>query len=680
MVEAIALINVFDLPMYNQTQSSDIQLPFPLNSEQRKAVLTTDGKVLVLAGAGSGKTSVLVSRIAYLIRYLGVEPKEILGLTFTNKAAKEMAQRVAKFIDPSKTKEIELCTFHSFCFHLLKKEIHRLGFTHEFTIYDEKDIKRLCESLAKQMLEHGDSKLPSIEGTIEEVKKLRQHADAQLNKDASWHDRFAYQMLHELDACLRAYNALDFDNLIRLTIKLFHEHPEVLQAYQKRFRYIMIDEYQDTNPMQYTLAKLLSAHHGNLCVVGDDDQSIYGWRGAEIEHILNFEYTHLIKLEQNYRSTDLILNAANSVIANNHKRHAKTLWTNIKTHHLIDVFHAPDEQKEAEAVIGRMIKLKNEHHLSWNDFAILYRSNSLARPFEMLLLQAPWHDGKNFRRGIPYNIVLGTEFYDRSEIKDLLAYLRVIVNPNDQEALLRIINFPRRGISTQTLDKITKHNRAYKKSLWSVIIDEESLQEIDIPSKATAAIKDFIDIILEARVKFQYSSLDEAFDWLIKKIEYHKVIQEETSSEKGEKFRLENLEQLKLLLANFNKSEEHPTLDAFIHNILLNSKNAEFMNGAQSDQGVNLLTFHSAKGLEFEACFIVGVEDHILPHEKSLSENGLEEERRLFYVAITRAKRFLTISMARNRKRLGKESNSSPSRFLFEVPKENLKASIWNLY
>ena len=660
--------------------SQNIELPFPLNSEQKKAVLTTEGKVLVLAGAGSGKTSVLVSRIAYLIRYLGVDPKEILGLTFTNKAAKEMAQRVAKYIDPKQAKEVELCTFHSFCFHLLKKEIHRLGFTHEFTIYDEKDIKRLCESLAKQMLEHGDAKLPSIDGTIEEVKKLRQHVDVSLNEEASWHDRFAHQMLNELDDCLRAYNALDFDNLIRLTLKLFKEHPEVLISYQKRFRYIMIDEYQDTNPMQYALAKLLSSHHGNLCVVGDDDQSIYGWRGAEIEHILNFEYDHLIKLEQNYRSTDIVLKAANSVIANNQKRHSKTLWTNVKVGPQIDVFHAPDEQKEAEAVIGRMIKLKNEHQLKWNDFAILYRSNSLARPFELMLLQAPWNDGKTFRRGIPYNIVLGTEFYDRSEIKDMLAYLRVVVNPNDQEALLRIINFPRRGISTQTLDKITKHNRAYKKSLWSVITNEDSLQEIEIPNKALMAIKDFIDIILEARVKFQESNLDVAFDWLIKRIEYNKVIQEETSTEKGEKFRLENLEQLKLLLTNFSQTEENPTLDAFIHNILLNSKNAEFMNGAQSDQGVNLLTFHSAKGLEFEACFIVGVEDHILPHEKSLSENGLEEERRLFYVAITRAKKHLTISMARNRKRMGKESNSSPSRFLFEVPKENLKASIWNLY
>lgn len=660
--------------------SQDVQLPFPLNAEQKKAVLTTHGKVLVLAGAGSGKTSALVSRIAYLIKFQGVDPKEILGLTFTNKAALEMKQRVAKYVASEKAQQIDLCTFHSFCFHLLKKEIHRLGFTNEFTIYDEKDIKRLCESLAKQMLEHENSKLPSIETTIEEVKKLRQELSPSQKLNPSWHDKFAQQMLNELDDCLRAYNALDFDNLIRLTLKLFNDFPDVLETYQKRFRYIMIDEYQDTNPMQYALAKLLSSHHGNLCVVGDDDQSIYGWRGAEIEHILNFEYDHLIKLEQNYRSTDIILGAANSVIFNNQKRHEKTLWTNVKEGPLIDVFHAPDEQKEAEAVIGRMIKLKNEYHLDWSDFAILYRSNHLARPFEMLLLAQSWHDGKNFRRGIPYNIALGTEFYDRSEIKDILSYLRVIVNPNDQEALLRIINFPRRGISSQTLDKLTKHNRSYKRSLWSVITDYELLSEIEIPNKALLSIKQFIEIILEARIQFEEQPLETAFDWLIKKIDYQNVIQEETSSEKGEKFRLENIEQLKILLKQYESDQPNGKLDAFIHDIILNSKNAEFSNGSSTNKGVNLLTFHSAKGLEFEACFIVGVEDHILPHEKSLSENGLEEERRLFYVALTRAKKYLTLSMARNRKRLGKDNQSNPSRFLFEIPKETLKPSVWNLY
>jgi superfamily I DNA/RNA helicase len=657
-----------------------VKLPFPLNDEQKKAVLTTEGRILVLAGAGSGKTSALVSRIAYLIKYLNVSPEEILGLTFTNKAALEMKHRVGKYVEASKANLVELCTFHSFCFHLLKKEIHRLGFTHEFTIYDEKDIKRLCESLAKQILEHDTSKLPSIDSTIEEVKRLRQDLKNEPQENATWHQKFAKQMLDELDDCLRAYNALDFDNLIRLTLKLFQEHPDVLEKYQKRFRYIMIDEYQDTNPMQYALAKMLSSYHGNLCVVGDDDQSIYGWRGAEIEHILNFEYNHLIKLEQNYRSTSIILQAANAVIFNNQKRHNKTLWTEVETGPLIDVFHAPDEAKEAEAVIGRMIKLKNEHNLDWSDFAILYRSNHLARPFEMMLLNQAWHDGKSFRRGIPYNIALGTEFYDRSEIKDLLAYLRVIVNPNDQEALLRIINFPRRGISTQTLDKITKHNRAKKKSLWSVLLDTPLMQEIDIPTKAQAAINHFIDIILEARMQFTEQPLDAAFDWLTKRIDYQSVIQEETSSEKGEKFRLENLEQLKMLLKNFQNDQPNATLDQFIHEILLNAKNAEFNNGSSQAKGVNLLTFHSAKGLEFEACFIVGVEDHILPHEKSVNENGLEEERRLFYVALTRAKKFLSLSMARNRKRMGKDSVSSPSRFLYEIPKETLKPSSWNFY
>lgn len=657
----------------------EIELPFPVNTPQKKAVTTTEGKVLVLAGAGSGKTTALVCRIAYLIRYKAVDPDAILGLTFTNKAALEMRQRVARYVDKDKAEKVELCTFHSFCFHLLKKEIHRLGFTHEFTIYDEKDIKRLCESLAKQLLEHENSKLPAIDSTIEELKKIRQKTDPSLDPNSTWHQKFAHQMLQELDDCLRAYNALDFDNLIRLTLKLFQEHPDVLQAYRKRFRYIMIDEYQDTNPMQYELARLLSSYHGNLCVVGDDDQSIYGWRGAEIEHILNFQYDHLIKLEQNYRSTDIILDAANKVIFNNQKRHEKTLWTDNKGGPQIDVFHAPDEEKEAEAVLGRMVKLKQQLNLDWSEFAILYRSNSLSRPFELMLLSQVWHDGKNFRRGIPYNVAMGTEFYDRSEIKDLLSYLRVIVNPHDQEALLRIINFPRRGISSNTLDTITQHNRSQKKSLWSVINDDRLMHQIDVAPKAQASIKNFISIILDAKHHFENQSMAESFDWLIDAIGYKKVIQEETSSEKGEKFRLENLEQLKLLLQRYESETKEPSLDGFIHEILLNSKNLEF-KGDSSGSGVNLLTFHSAKGLEFEACFIIGLEDHILPHEKSLSDNGLEEERRLFYVALTRAKKHLTLSMCRNRKKHGKDIQSNPSRFLFEIPKLQLKPSIWNLY
>ncbi|NBO24323.1 MAG: ATP-dependent DNA helicase [Chlamydiae bacterium] len=657
----------------------EISLPFPLNAEQKKAVLTTEGRVLVLAGAGSGKTSALVSRIAYLIRYKNVDPNQILGLTFTNKAAAEMKQRVAKYVDKEKAEQVELCTFHSFCFHVLKKEIHRLGFTQEFTIYDEKDIKRLCETIAKQILEHDTSKLPSIDQTFEKVKKLRQELYPTVEDGSTWIGKFTHQMLQELDDCLRAYNALDFDNLIRLTLKLFNEFESVLKSYQERFRYIMIDEYQDTNPMQYELAKLLSSHHGNLCVVGDDDQSIYGWRGAEIEHILNFNYHQLIKLEQNYRSSELILRAANKVIENNQKRHSKTLWTHQKEGPLIDIFHAPDELKEAEAVLGRIVKLKKELQLQWSDFAILYRSNHLARPIEMLLLSHPWNDGQNFRRGIPYNIVLGTEFYDRSEIKDILAYLRVVVNPNDQEALLRIINFPRRGISSQTLDKITQHNRSKKKSLWSVITDDALINEIQIPQKAHLAIKNFIDIILESRIQFSQSKLSEAYDWLVKKIEYHQVIQEETSTEKGEKFRLENIKQLQLLITQYENDNPSGTLDQFIHEILLDSKNVEF-GQSQENKGVNLLTFHSAKGLEFEVCFIIGLEDHILPHEKSVSQNGLEEERRLFYVAITRAKKHLFLSMARNRKRIGKDIASNPSRFLFEIPKEVLKPSNWNFY
>jgi superfamily I DNA/RNA helicase len=661
------------------TSSSFNDCPFPVNAMQKQAVMTTEGKVLVLAGAGSGKTSALVSRIAYLIQYQKVDPEAILGLTFTNKAAAEMRERVARYVEPDQALKIELSTFHSFCFHLLKKEIHRLGFTAEFTIYDEKDIKRLCESIAKQLLEHEVSKLPSLDSTLNEIKKLKQQVTLPDTPSKSWHEEFSRTLFTTLDDCLRAYNALDFDNLIRMTLKLFHEHPDVLDIYRKKFRYIMIDEYQDTNPMQYELARLLSSYHHNLCVVGDDDQSIYGWRGAAIEHILHFDYDCLIKLEQNYRSTQSILNAANAVIANNQVRHAKTLWTDNCKGPTLDIFHAPDEEKEAEAVVGRLIKLKQTLGLKWKDCAILYRSNSLARPFELALLAQSWFDGTHFRKGIPYHVAMGTEFYERSEIKDLLAYLRVIVNPHDQEALLRIINFPRRGISTQTLDIMTRLNRTEKCSLWSLITHPHQLQLLPIPPKALQAIGQFVSLIHTAKEQFNHKPLGESFDWLIDTIGYKKVIQEETSSDKGEKFRLENLQQFRQLLTSYQETEPQANLDGFIHGLLLNARATDFKNESAQDK-VNLLTFHSAKGLEFELCFIVGLEDHILPHEKSILESGIEEERRLFYVALTRAKQHLCLSMSRNRKRMGKITASTPSRFLFEIPKELIQPSMWNLY
>jgi len=418
-----------------------------LNEPQEKAVHTIKGRVLVLAGAGSGKTRVIVHRIAHLVQDLGVSPTAIMGLTFTNKAAAEMRNRLQALIGPALGKQVTLCTFHSFCMQVLRKEIEKLGYTREFSLYDERDLQRLIQQLTREMLGH-EGELPSLAPTRAALSDAaNQGFSAEEAAGETWHDDFSKDLYVRLQSTLRAYNAVSFDTLIGLTIRLFEENADVLDRYQERFRYLMIDEYQDTNPAQFRLAELLAAKYHNLCVVGDDDQSIYGWRGAEVKNILQFKADHTIKLEQNYRSTSAILEAANAVIGNNKNRHQKKLWSAATLADPIEVFNAPTDVDEAAAVIQRILMLK-EKGLKWGDMAILYRSNALSRQFEVALLQASWQaaDGK-WMRGIPYEVFGGLEFSERSEIKDLLAYLRAIANPLDQEALLRIINVPRRGIS-----------------------------------------------------------------------------------------------------------------------------------------------------------------------------------------------------------------------------------------
>jgi DNA helicase-2/ATP-dependent DNA helicase PcrA len=623
-----------------------------LNLPQEKAVQTTKGRVLVLAGAGSGKTRVIVHRIAHLIE-LGVSPTSILGLTFTNKAAAEMRHRVEALIGKV-GKQVTLSTFHSFCMQVLRKEIERLGYTREFSLYDERDIQRLIQQLTRDLLGH-EGELPSLGPTRAALAEMtNQGFSAEEN---SWHDGFSKDLFNRLNSSLRAYNAVSFDSLISLTIQLFEEHPDVLEKYQDRFQYLMIDEYQDTNPAQFRLAELLAAKYQNLCVVGDDDQSIYGWRGAEVKNILHFKADHTIKLEQNYRSTSSILEAANSVIRNNQNRHHKSLWSASKQEDLIEIFHAPTDAEEAAAVINRLIRLK-ERGFKWSDMAILYRSNALSRQFEMALLQASWpsSDGK-WMRGIPYEIFGGLEFSERSEIKDLLAYLRAIANPLDQEALLRIINVPRRGISDAFLDQLTQVNRSQNIPLWHVLEKEEK-----------KAVRAFVDLMKEAALRFKNPPFGEALQWLIEKINYKKAIEEEVKSEKMREFKWENVQECINALAQ----AEEETLQDFVANTSLNRQSFQNQQKKSGDH-VHLMTFHSAKGLEFPACFLVGLEDGILPHEKSMMQTGLEEERRLFYVGITRAQKHLTLSMSRARMKMGKTYPTTPCRFLHEIPKQLLK-------
>lgn len=639
-----------------------------LNDQQRKAIQTTEGRVLILAGAGSGKTSVITHRIAHLIKNLNTPPSSILGLTFTNKAAAEMRKRVAEMIDPALAKQVTLCTFHSFCMQILRKEIHKLGYTRDFSIYDERDVRRLLNHLVREELGvEGD--LPSLDPTYEAISmaKNKAHTAEEMEGDA-----MSKQLYGRLQTVMRACNAVDFDNLLYLTLQLFEEHPDILAKYQTRFRYIMIDEYQDTNPIQYRLAKLLSAAHDNLCVVGDDDQAIYGWRGAEIKNILQFESKTVIKLEQNYRSTPTILTAANAVIRHNQQRHVKELWSSKEPGDLIEVFNAPNDTDEAAAVVLRMIAYNKTHKIPWKEMAILYRSNLLARPFELALMQASWQSPGDketeWRRGIPYETFGGTEFSERAEIKDIAAYLRVILNPQDQEAILRIINVPRRGISDQALDKLTQKNRDQKIPLWKVLQEASELDGLS--DRALKGIRHFIEIIEKGREKFAQPPFDEGLRWLLETINYKKAIEEEVKSDKAREYKWENVEAFVQTSKNFTDLHE------FLGTMVLDDLPFSHRSDSKENRA-SLMTFHSAKGLEFTVCFLVGLEDQIMPHEKSLAENGLEEERRLMYVAMTRAKKHLTLSMSRQRKRFGKDVSMTPSRFLFEIPKELIKVSSW---
>jgi len=668
---------------------------YGLNPSQKKAVETVQGRLLLLAGAGSGKTRVLTARMAYLIKHLGIPAQHILGLTFTNKAADEMRHRLLKWVEPKVAKQVTLVTFHSLCMQILKEEIFRLGYTSKFTLYDEQDVLRVVKTIARDLLEH-EGPMPSLNSTIEIIAMARAQgikAEEIQNTGSKWHDEFSQNLYKRLQDSMRAYNAVDFDSLLSLTVELFEKHPEVLLKYQEKFRYVMIDEYQDTNPIQYKLATLISAKYNNLCVVGDDDQSIYGWRGASVDHILEFDKAHpsgaiVIKLEQNYRSTETILKAANAVIANNTKRHGKALWSANGIGDPIEVFYAPKESDEAQAVIYRIDQLRKIHNLKWKDMAILYRSNALSNPFEMALLKYSWQGNDGYVRGIPYHIHGGCEFFERKEIKDLMGYLRVIVNPLDQEALLRIINYPRRGIGDASLDLITSFNRSNHLSLWEVLCGLKSADSKytsireQISPKALQGIESFIDTIEKAKQKFVYPNLSSSMKWLIETINYQKAIIEEVKSEQMRNFKKENIEALVNALATYETDERNESiksLDDYVISSPLDSTHFEKGKKSQEDDSVSLMTFHSAKGLEFSACFLVGLEDHIIPHEKSLKQTGVEEERRLMYVALTRAMKYATLSMATKRMKMGVEIICKPSRFLFEIPKELLKVTSWGL-
>ena len=626
-----------------------------LNPQQRLAAETLEGPVLILAGAGSGKTRALTYRIANLIAN-GVKPWNILAITFTNKAAKEMRERVSALVG-EEGEDVWVSTFHSMCARILRRDIEKLGYTRSFTIYDDDDQSAVIkESLKKLNID--DKTLPpkEIRARISDAKNRLLDPDewfAQSEKD------FRAQMFHdvysEYERRLRSSNALDFDDLLVRTLELFADHPPVLASYRERFRYVHVDEYQDTNFAQYSLIKLITSESRNLCVVGDDDQSIYGWRGADVRNILDFEKDYpdvtVIKLEQNYRSTANILDAANQVIAHNAGRMEKVLWTESEAGELIRLFNAGDEREEAAWICDRIQQLKLSHQAEYGDAAVLYRSNSQSRVLEEMLVRA----------GIPYRVYGGLRFYDRKEVKDIVAYLRCIVNPSDDVSLRRIINNPKRAIGDSTIAELVQHAARKEMPLYSALMDiPETLS-----ARPKKCVHDFGELMNELVLSLEDMGVSEFVRYVIDRTGL-RAQYEKDQSEEGQS-RVENINEFLGAVAEYEQSAENPTLADYLENVALIS---DLDNHSTDVKAVTLMTIHSAKGLEFPVVFLTGLEEGIFPGARSLGDDEkLEEERRLCYVAITRAQKLLHISYATQRMLYNQVNYNAPSRFLREIPR-----------
>ena len=624
-----------------------------LNLEQRKAAETLEGPVLILAGAGSGKTRALTYRIANLIDH-GVQPWHILAITFTNKAAKEMRERVSALVGEA-ADDVWVSTFHAMCARILRRDIEKLGYTRSFTIYDEDDQTSVLKELYKQ-LGIDDKQL-----SMREAKSKISDAKNRLLGPDEWFQQsprdFRSQQFHDLYVAyehkLRHGNALDFDDLLVRTLELFADHPPVLESYRDKFRYVHVDEYQDTNFAQYSLMKLLTQKSRNLCVVGDDDQSIYGWRGADIRNILDFEKDYpdavVIKLEQNYRSTANILDAANQVIAHNEGRMEKSLWTESPAGDPISLFCAGDEREEAAWICDR-IRQKQLAGTKYGDMAILYRSNVQSRVLEEMLVRA----------GIPYRIYGGVRFYDRKEVKDIVAYLRCVVNPSDDVSLRRIINQPKRAIGDSTIGELVRYAAKKEMPLYSALVDVPDT----LSARPRKCVLEFGELMNELVLSREDMGVSEFVTCLLEKTGL-KAQYERDQSDEG-KDRLENIQEFLGAVSEYESGAENPSLEDYLENVALVSDldNAEFGPNA-----VTLMTIHSAKGLEFPIVFIAGMEEGVFPSGRSIQDpEKLEEERRLCYVAITRARQQLSLSYAAQRMLYNQVNYNAPSRFLKEIP------------
>jgi DNA helicase II / ATP-dependent DNA helicase PcrA len=638
-----------------------------LNDKQREAVLQTEGPVLILAGAGSGKTRALTFRVAYLILEKGVHPKNVLAVTFTNKAAGEMLERVKELLKlPPETTVFSssvphVGTFHSICVRILRREIERIGFESKFVIYDDQDQLALMKRVMREMQVSQDQIKPkAVLAAISSAKNKLIDAQSFEEQTGSYFEELVAKCYTKYAKELKQASALDFDDIILFTVKLMQENPDILEKYQTMFRYIMVDEYQDTNHAQYTLLRMLADKHKNLCVVGDDWQSIYGWRGADVQNILDFEKDYpdakVILLEQNYRSTQNILDAAHQVISQNVNRKEKNMWTENESGNLLTLFEARDEKTEAKFVTEEIEKLKKEMKLKFDDFAVLYRTNAQSRAMEEAFMKA----------GIPYKIIGGMKFYQRKEVKDILAYLFFVHNPSNKIGFERIINIPTRGIGDKTIEKIIKIADELGGDLLLAIekiAKAKDSREFGIPASKAKELQKFYKLMGESLLASQTETVAELIARIYRSSGYEKMLANE--GEEGQ-VRHENVQELLTVARKFDKHEDG--LEAFLEEVTLVSQTD---NDLGVTEVVPFMTLHSAKGLEYESIFIVGMEEGLLPHSRAtMNESEMEEERRLCYVGITRAKQKAHLLYTMTRNIYGSTQMSVKSRFIDEIKPE----------
>ena len=631
-----------------------------LNEQQKKGVFTTQGPVLILAGAGSGKTSVLTRRIAYLIENTGVNPWNIMAITFTNKAAGEMRQRVDDIVGYG-SESIWVATFHSTCVRILRRHIDRLGYDTSFTIYDTDDQKSVMKEVCKKLdIDTKQLKEKTILGAISSAKdNLISPLDYEMSAMGDFNKRKIANAYKEYQMLLKKNNALDFDDIIVKTVELFKSCPEVLYNYQERFRYIMVDEYQDTNTAQFELIRLLADGYRNLCVVGDDDQSIYKFRGANIRNILDYEKIYpdakVIKLEQNYRSTQNILDAANAVIRNNRGRKEKALWTEKGAGSRIHFRQFDNAYEEAEYIADDISDKVNKNGVAYADCAVLYRTNAQSRLLEERMVV----------EGIPYHVVGGVNFYARQEIRDILAYLKTIDNGRDEVALRRIINVPKRSIGTASLEKVADYAQMKDITLFDALCEADQIRGL---GRAEAKIRGFVNLIEVLRSGLSSYTLPDLIKSLLERIDYAEYLRDQ--DEESAEDRLGNVDELITKAAVYEETHDEPSLSEFLEEIMLV---ADIDNVEDGDNRVLLMTLHSAKGLEFPVVYLAGMEDGLFPGFMTIASDDpleIEEERRLAYVGITRAKEDLTLTCARSRMLRGETQYNPVSRFVREIPKE----------